>query len=174
MPQRELGDFADAWMIGNRRERPKEELVIIRRLEAADRAAWGRLRCALWSGHDRTKLEKEIDDVLHDSERQAVFVSQTLSGTLCGMIEASLRLHAEGCRTSPVGYIEGWYVDSGWRGRGIGRRLAHAAEAWALSVGCSETASDTTDDYPDSPAVHRALGYAVVESKLRFRKELPS
>ncbi len=74
--------------------------------------------------------------------------------------------------TGPVGYVEGWYVDPAWRRRGVGRRLVEAAEAWARSRGCTEMASDTTSEYPDSPAVHRALGYSIARSCLCFRKEL--
>ena len=59
------------------------------------------------------------------------FVVESTGGGLCGFIEVSLRDYAEGCQTSPVAYIEGWYVDEHCRRRTLGTRLVQAAEAWA-------------------------------------------
>jgi aminoglycoside 6'-N-acetyltransferase I len=69
-----------------------------------------------------------------------------------------------------IGYLEAWYVDPDWRGQGVGRALAQAAEDWARAQGCREMASDTTPSYPVSPAAHAALGYQEVERL--FRKDL--
>ncbi|MDD5264189.1 MAG: GNAT family N-acetyltransferase [Candidatus Bipolaricaulis sp.] len=110
--------------------------------------------------------------MLSPAETERAFVAESGSGALHGMVEASLREQAEGCTTSPVGYVEGLYVDPSWRRRGLGRRLVEEAETWARSRGCTEMASDTTSEYPDSLAVHRALGYEVTRSSQRFRKGL--
>lgn len=63
-------------------------------------------------------------------------------------------------------------MDPEWRRRGIGRQLVAAAEEWARDKGCQEMASDTTPEYADSPAAHRALGYDRVETVIHFRKSL--
>ncbi|MEN6369731.1 MAG: GNAT family N-acetyltransferase [Thermotogota bacterium] len=172
MKQRPLVDFAAEWMVENRgRSTPGEE-VRIRPLASGDRGEWGCLRAALWPGHGRGELEQEMDAMLSAAETERAFVAELASGGLCGVVEASLRLQAEGCTTSPVGYVEGLYVDPSWRRRGLGRRLVEEAEMWARSLGCREMASDTTSEYPDSLAVHRALGYEVTRSSQSFRKGL--
>ncbi len=170
--QRSLVDFAAEWMVENRgRPTPGGE-VATRPLASGDRGEWGRLRLALWPRHGREELEQEMDAMLSVAETERAFVAEPASGGLCGVVEVSLRPQVERCTTSPVGYVEGLYVDPSWRRRGLGRRLVEAAEAWARSRGCTEMASDTTSEYPYSPAVHRALGYRVTTSTQSFRKEL--
>ena len=86
----------------------------------------------------------------------------------------SIREQAEGCQTDHIGYLEGWYVDEAWRQQGVGRKLVAAAEAWALAQGCTEMASDTTPEYPISPAAHAHLGYEEVTRTIHYRKVLKS
>jgi hypothetical protein len=45
-----------------------------------------------------------------------VFVAED-EGGLIGFVEVSLRSHADGCETHPVGFLEGWYVEEGVRRR---------------------------------------------------------
>jgi len=103
---------------------------------------------------------------------QAVFVAVRPEGGLGGFLEASLRTYAEGCDSSPVGYIEGWYVDPDLRRQGVGRALLRAAEAWARAQGCQEMASDCRLDNEASWRAHLALGYEEAERLIHFRKRL--
>lgn len=104
------------------------------------------------------------------AEMHEAFVCERPDGRLCGLVEVSIHTSAPGCETDHIGYLEAWYVDSDVRNQGVGRALAERAEAWARAESCVEMASDTTPDYPLSPAAHAALGYAEVERY--FRKEL--
>lgn len=79
-----------------------------------------------------------------------------------GMAEVSLRQFAEGCETSPVGYLEGWFVDEACRGMGVGKALVEAAKSWSRSRGCKEFASDAEMDNLKSQAAHKALGFEPV------------
>lgn len=142
----------------------------IRAATEADKPAWGALRRALWPGDNA--IEAEMGEQLAEPNTYAAFVAELPGGRLVGFAEAALRDDAPGCTTWPVGFLEGWYVEPAFRGRGIGRALAGAAEAWARSRGCSEMASDTNDAYPLSPAAHAALGYTVVKRKVFFHKRL--
>ena len=147
--------------------------VTIRAVRPADRAEWLRMRRALWpdgaEDHDR-----EVAGLLasRSADAVAVFVAERSDGRLGGFLEVGTRAYAEGCRTSPVGYVEGWWVDPDLRRGGVGAALVAAAEAWARSRGLTEMASDTELDNRDSQAAHAALGYASVERIVCFRKAL--
>ncbi len=78
----------------------------------------------------------------------------------------------EGCETSPVGYIEAWYVDEHARGQKLGRELILAAEHWAREKGCTEMASDTWLENEASITAHLRLGYSEVERLVHFAKRL--
>jgi aminoglycoside 6'-N-acetyltransferase I len=88
------------------------------------------------------------------------------------MLELSLRPYADGCDSSPVPFIEGWYVAEDARRGGIGGALVKAAEEWALDNGYTEIASDALLENIESERAHKALGFEEVERAIRFRKEL--
>jgi aminoglycoside 6'-N-acetyltransferase I len=89
-----------------------------------------------------------------------------------GFIACCIRDKAPACETDKIGYIEGWYVTPEFRKTGVGRKLVEKGEQWAREMGCTEMASDTTSNYPVSPAVHNALGYQEVKRKFYYRKSL--
>ncbi|MBV8366427.1 MAG: GNAT family N-acetyltransferase [Candidatus Eremiobacteraeota bacterium] len=137
---------------------------------SGDVASWSRLRRLLWPDIDDAEAANECTQLLADPS-YAVFVSES-DQRLSGFIEVRLRPYADGCDTSPVGYIEGWYVEPASRRSGIGRRLVAAAEQWARARGCSEMASDSLLDNENGRRAHEHLGYAEVEQAVRFRKDL--
>lgn len=87
-----------------------------------------------------------------------------------GFLEGRLRSHADGCETSPVGYLEGWYVCPAHRKRGVGRALVEVFEAWARGRGCRELASDSWPENRGSVDAHRRLGFEEVDTVVQFRK----
>lgn len=102
----------------------------------------------------------------------ATFVAETNDGRLCGFLEAGTRPYAEGCVSSPVAYIEGWWVDPEYRQQGIGANLVAAAEHWARTLGLTEIASDADLGNDVSQAAHRALGYAEAQRIVCYSKAL--
>jgi aminoglycoside 6'-N-acetyltransferase I len=94
------------------------------------------------------------------------------SSSLCGFIEAGEREFADGCETSPVAYLEGWFVDEDLRGHGIGRRLVQVAEEWAIENGYSEFASDALLENLPSQRAHNSVGFVEVERAVRYAKQL--
>jgi aminoglycoside 6'-N-acetyltransferase I len=84
----------------------------------------------------------------------------------------SLRPYVDGCDSSPVPFIEGWYVAPEARRTGVGGTLVRAAEAWAIAQGYSEMASDALLDNDVSHWAHASLGFEEVERAIRFRKSL--
>ena len=143
----------------------------IRRATYEDKSDWLRLRQRLWPEAPIEYLDFDMDDRLADAD-YAVFVAFREGMGLVAFIEAGLRDHGEGCETSPVGYIEAWYVDEHIRGQKLGRELVHAAEGWAREKGCSEMASDTWLENEASIAAHLKLGYWEAERLVHFVKRL--
>jgi aminoglycoside 6'-N-acetyltransferase I len=146
--------------------------MLIRHATYSDQAEWLRMRSALWPDCPLEDHHSEMQEQLDDPARYAVFVVERDDGGLGGFLEASLRVYADGCRTSPVGYIEGWYVDVDLRQQGWGGELVKAAEQWASARGCTEMASDCELDNEVSWRAHLALGYEEVDRAIQFRKKL--
>jgi aminoglycoside 6'-N-acetyltransferase I len=145
----------------------------VRLIAPDDLAAWCRLRAALWPAAPEDQLAREAAAYFAGTTALvAVFLCEAANGEVLGMLELSLRSYAEGCRSSPVPYVEGWYVVPTARRRGVGRALATAAERWAEARGYPELASDALLDYRASELAHRALGFLEVERAIHFRKDL--
>jgi aminoglycoside 6'-N-acetyltransferase I len=143
----------------------------IRRATHADKSGWLRMRQKLWPEAPLEYLAFDLDDKLANGN-YAVFVAFGADEHPLAFIETGLRDHGEGCETSPVGYIEAWYVDEQIRGQKIGRELVHNAEQWARERGCFEMASDTWLDNEASISAHLKLGYEEVERLVHFVKRL--
>lgn len=149
----------------------------IRPLLPADAPEWLRMRAALWP-HALDEHGPAIAGFLADPGAppdptlQAVLVCPRPTRGLCGFVELGVRNYAEGCASDRVAYVEGWYVDADQRGRGVGRLLIAAAEAWARAQGCDELASDAELANLASQAAHIRLGFTEVGRSVNFRKAL--
>jgi len=143
----------------------------IRAACAEDAPDWLALRAALWPDEDADSMQADIPNMLTQPGRCAGFLAVDATRRPIGFAEATLRHdYVNGTETSPVGFFEGWYVVPEHRGRGIGRALLDAAEAWARSHGCTEFASDALLDNRDSQRAHLTCGFAETERVVYFRK----
>lgn len=144
--------------------------IAIRQITREDKAEWLRMRKGVWPEAPDEYLDYDMDDVL-SSNGNIVFFA--LDGdTPVGMIEVHLRESAEGCFSTPVGYLEAWFVDERLRGKGVAGALTAAAEDWARANGCKEMASDTWLENEASIRAHAKMGYAEVERLVHFVKQL--
>jgi aminoglycoside 6'-N-acetyltransferase I len=80
--------------------------MLIRPVAPADYAEWPRMRRNLWGGVAEEHTHG-LDAYFATPQSGVTFVVERPGGGLCGFIEVSLRDYAEGCKTSPVAYIEG-------------------------------------------------------------------
>jgi aminoglycoside 6'-N-acetyltransferase I len=143
----------------------------VRRATAADVPVWSAQRAALWPDEDAQVLADEAPAMLDDDDG-AVFVAEG-DGQVVGFAEAALRHdYVNGTESSPVGFLEAWYVTPAWRGRGVGRALVAAVEDWTRRQGCAELASDALLDNAASHAAHAACGFEKTERVVYFRKLL--
>jgi aminoglycoside 6'-N-acetyltransferase I len=145
--------------------------VQIRAYRDTDWPEWLRLSLALFPEYPAAVLEPGMREHRARSDAE-VFVAEHEDGSLAGFVEVGARTYADGCDTSPVGYIEAWFVDSDARRSGYGRALLEAAEEWARGRGYREMASDAQLNNEISYAAHRRAGYAEVDRIVQFRKVL--
>ena len=144
----------------------------IRPVVAGDRTEWIRMRSALWPDSPGDH-PPEIDQFFTTRDNTlATFVAEDEHGAIRGFIEAGTRPYAEGCLSSPVGYIEGWWVDPDYRRMGVGSALVAAAESWARALGLTEMASDADVANSVSEAAHLGLGYREAQRIVCFCKVL--
>ena len=143
----------------------------IRRATYEDKPEWLRMRHGLWPDAPLEYLALDLDDLLAD-EDTAIFLAFNVHGQPVGFVEVGLRAYAEGCETSPVGYIEAWFVGMHVRGQKLGRTLVEVAEQWARDRGCTEMASDTWLENEAGIAAHLRLGYHEADRLVHFVKRL--
>jgi aminoglycoside 6'-N-acetyltransferase I len=144
--------------------------ITIRPVTQEDKTEWLRMRKGIWPEAPDEYLDYDMDDVL-SSDRNAVFFA-LLEGYPVGMIEVHLKESAEGCFSSPVGYLEAWFVNEDMRGKGAAGALIDAAENWARTKGCRDMASDTWLENAVSIRAHAKMGYSEVERLVHFVKQL--
>lgn len=151
--------------------RSNDSHVEIREIVESDHGEWVRLREAFWPGslsdHD-AETRRHFEN---PAQAPSIFVAEA-NGRLVGFLELDYRKYAPGCRSSPVPFIEGWYVEPELQQRGIGRALVEAAEECARALGHDEIASDAEIENAGGIAAHRALGYGEVERVVYFRRSL--
>lgn len=146
----------------------------IRLVTERDFAEWLHMRLALWPAHTDEEMLAEMRQLYEAMDSTPVFVAADPGGKLLGFAEFSMRETVEWCSTRNVGYVEGWYVKPEFRRSGIGAALIAMGVEWAVGKGCTEMASDTTPEYPASPAAHKAAGFVEAGDPFHFRKSISS
>ena len=150
-------------------------------LRADDERAheWAALRAALWPDCSAAEHAAYLRQMLGRGDTAVGFLAvEALEGSAepgaaLGFAEATLRSdYVNGCQTSPVGFLEGWYVLPAARGRGIARALLAATEDWARQRGCTEMASDARLDNVDAQRAHEACGFTEAQRVVFFHKRL--
>lgn len=140
---------------------------MIRRAETSDLSVVTDLALKLWPGHDRIELMAEMEELL--KKEDAAFF---LAGER-GFAQCQLRYdYVEGTESSPVGYLEGIYVEDSCRRRGFAKELLAACETWAREQGCREFASDCELTNTQSLRFHLGLGFEEANRIICFTKKL--
>jgi len=134
------------------------------------------MRIALWPDTNVDEMRFDVAAFFAGTAEadmpHRVFVAQAQDGALVGMLELSPRPYADGCASSPVPFIEGWYVVPKARRSDVNGALVKAAEQWAVDHGYTEMASDALLDNHISERALASLGFEEVERAIRFRKSL--
>ena len=144
---------------------------MIRKATLSDARAIARLAIQMWPSHTVRELEQEFQALMAD-DAAALFV-YTLDHAVIGFAQCQLRHdYVEGTDSSPVGYLEGVFVEENCRKRGFGKALIHACEQWAREQGCAEFASDCELENTQSLAFHLHSGFTEANRIICFVKKL--
>ena len=144
--------------------------MTIKRACKSDVPDLARLSLMLWPDHDFDEMAAEFEEFLYH-EDAALFLA--VEEKPVGFAQCQLRRDfVEGTQSSPVGYLEGIFVEESYRSRGCARALLAACEAWAKEKGCSEFASDCELGNDTSLSFHLSVGFEEVNRIICFTKKL--
>lgn len=131
---------------------------------------WRRMRDALYAGLTPEFHDEEMRLIAAAPDRVCFLAWQ--HGHPVGFVELSLRDMVEGCQGSPVGYLEGIYVEPQYRRKGYSRIMVDYAAEWFRQHGCSEMASDTLLENRGSQGFHKHLGFEETYRSVSYRRRL--
>ncbi|MGN0778983.1 MAG: aminoglycoside 6'-N-acetyltransferase [Aristaeellaceae bacterium] len=145
--------------------------MTIRQAHPSDTSLLAHLASRLWPHHTPSELEPEFA-ALTASPEAACFLAY--DGDIpIGFAQCQLRHdYVEGTSTSPVGFLEGLWVEASHQRQGVATDLVHACEDWARGMGCSEFGSDCELGNDVSLAFHLAAGFTEVQRTIWFVKQL--
>ena len=148
-------------------------MLMIRKAEAggSDSLAAAQLLGKMWRSHSVEELAQELEESA-GSPDGAVFLALK-DGKPAAVAQCALRRdYVEGTDSSPVGYLEGIYVEKDERGKGLARLLCAQCEDWAREKGCCEFASDCELTNTNSLKFHLRVGFAEANRIICFTKKL--
>lgn len=145
--------------------------ISIQPVQPEHHAEWLRLRQAIYTSVDQEFHRQEMQLFFDDATKEC-FLALVQPSKACAMLEVSLRNTVDGCLTSPVGYIEGIYVEPDHRGAGLARRLIQLAEAWFRQQGCREMATDSELEDTAAQRFHEHNGFQETFRIVEYRKDL--
>ncbi len=118
-----------------------------------------------------SELETDFSNLINDEN--AVCFMKYVKDKPIGFAQCQIRYdYVEGTETSPVGYLEGIFIQEEFRHKGFARELLQKCENWANSKKCSEFASDCELNNTDSLKFHLAVGFEEVNRVICFKKEI--
>lgn len=129
------------------------------------------LAIQMWRSASLSELEADFAELV--SREDAVCFIKYVEGKPIGFAQCQLRHdYVEGTETSPVGYLEGIFVQEGFRHQGHAKALLHECEQWAKRKECSEFASDCELTNTDSLQFHLAMGFDEANRIICFKKAI--
>lgn len=144
---------------------------MIRRAKVEDARIVAELAIKMWDSHTIEELGQDFENIIANKE-SAVFI-YLVDNQSVGFAQCQLRHdYVEGTESSPVGYLEGIFVEEEFRHKGYAKQLLKECEKWAKEQGCTEFASDCELGNDASLAFHTKMGFEEVNRVICFAKRL--
>lgn len=144
---------------------------MIKRAGASEASLVAKLAIQMWEDNTLEGLTEELAEIIAGPE-SAVFLLYDDEMAI-GFAQCQLRHdYVEGTDSSPVGYLEGIFVEEAYRNKGYAKELLKQCEAWAKDMGCTEFASDCELENTGSLAFHLKMGFEEANRVICFTKKL--
>ena len=135
--------------------------VSVTKAKVSDCRAVAELAAKMWDTSTTEELEDNFKEITEKNDG-VVFIAVS-DKKIIGFAQCGLRHdYVEGTESSPVGYLEGIFVEKQYRKNGCAKILLRECEKWAKSKGCCEFASDCELDNTDSLSFHLNVGFQEV------------
>ena len=142
--------------------------VVIREAQAADIPVLTRLCDELGYASTVEQVQLRFERVTADRGHR-IFVAEETAGAVVGWVQVHFtRWLASDARGEVVGLV----VSADTRGRGIGRQLMQAAEAWTTEQGGALRVLRSNIQRKETHMFYERLGYAATKTSLNFSKML--
>lgn len=144
---------------------------MIRKATCVDASAVANLAIQMWKDNTIEGLTADLAEIIGKPE-SAVFLLYDGERAI-GFAQCQLRHdYVEGTDSSPVGYLEGIFVEAAYRKKGYAKKLLEQCENWAKDMGCTEFASDCELTNTGSLAFHLKMGFEEANRVICFTKKL--
>ncbi|EST12582.1 aminoglycoside 6'-N-acetyltransferase [Sporolactobacillus laevolacticus] len=129
------------------------------------------LEMKLWPDHTKEDLLAECRKQLHSDQNVHYLIRN--KNDYIAFIHVSIRNdYVEGANSSPVGYVEGIFVEKEFRMLGLAKKLIAAGEEWAKAKGCRQMGSDTELANQSSLNFHIQTGFSEANRIISFIKDI--
>lgn len=153
------------------RNRNSEKTEVVFQAEKNNALDIARMAIKMWNNHNLEDLADEFMNII-TSEKGVIFIL-SINGQPVGFAQCQLRHdYVEGTDSSPVGYLEGIFVEQEYRNKGYAGKLLKSCEKWAKNKGCTEFASDCELHNETSLAFHLKVGFSEANRIICFAKKL--
>ena len=144
---------------------------MIRKATQADAFTLAELAIKLWPNNTISELQSEFLGLICSDN--AVCFIKYIGNKAVGFAQCQLRNdYVEGTETSPVGYLEGVFVEVDYRRQGVAKELVNACQIFAKEQGGTEFASDCELDNVESLQFHLKMGFEEANRIICFTKKL--
>ena len=144
---------------------------MIRMATVNDAGLVAKLAIQMWDDNTIDGMTEDLAEIIASPE-SALFLLYDGEKAI-GFAQCQLRHdYVEGTDSSPVGYLEGIFVEEAHRNQGYAKELLKQCEAWAKEMGCTEFASDCELTNTGSLAFHLKMGFEEANRVICFIKRL--
>lgn len=142
---------------------------MIKTANKEDARTLAELAIKMWSDATLTELQEGFEELI-SSDKARCFIKY-VDGKAVGFAQCQLRTdYVEGTDSSPVGYLEGIFVEKECRKLGYAKELLKECENWAKEKRCTEFASDCELVNEESLLFHIAMGFEEANRIICFKK----
>jgi aminoglycoside 6'-N-acetyltransferase I len=148
-----------------------KDILDIKKATKEDALILAGLAIQMWHSHSISELQAKFEDLIYNVN--AVCFIKYVNNKAIGFVQCQLRNdYVEGTSTSPVGYLEGIFIQEEYRHSGYAKELLLECEKWVKEKHCTEFASDCELDNDISLEFHLSMGFKEANRIICFRKDI--